>query len=85
MTRWSKKDLTGQVLKAAAQRSGEDWEVIEFPAILPSGRPLWPEFWSIKELTALRTELPNQKWMAQYMQNPTSESAAIVKREWWQI
>jgi predicted phage terminase large subunit-like protein len=85
MTRWSKKDLTGQVLKAAAQRSGEEWEVIEFPAILPSGNPLWPEFWSIKELEALHTELPNQKWMAQYMQNPTSESAAIVKREWWQI
>jgi predicted phage terminase large subunit-like protein len=85
MTRWSKKDLTGQVLKAAAQRSGEEWEVIEFPAILPSGNPLWPEFWSIKELEALRTELPNQKWMAQYQQNPTSESAAIVKREWWQI
>lgn len=84
MTRWSKKDLTGQVLKAAAQRSGEEWEVIEFPAILPSGKPLWPEFWDIKELTALRTELPNQKWMAQYQQNPTSESAAIVKREWWQ-
>ena len=85
MTRWSKKDLTGQVLKAAAQRSGEEWEVIEFPAILPSGNPLWPEFWSIKELEALRTELPNQKWMAQYQQNPTSDSAAIVKREWWQL
>jgi len=59
--------------------------VIEFPAILPSGNPLWPEFWSIKELEALRTELPNQKWMAQYQQNPTSDTAAIVKREWWQI
>lgn len=85
MTRWSKKDLTGQVIKAAAQRGGDEWEVIEFPAILPSGNPLWPQFWSLKELMALKEELPNQKWMAQYMQNPTSESAAIVKREWWQI
>ena len=85
MTRWSKKDLTAQVLKSAMQRSGEEWEVIEFPAILPSEKPLWPEFWSLKELQALRAELPNQKWMAQYMQNPTSDSAAIVKREWWQI
>jgi len=25
MTRWSKRDLTGQVLKAAATREGEDW------------------------------------------------------------
>jgi predicted phage terminase large subunit-like protein len=85
MTRWSKKDLTGQVLKSAIQRSGEDWEVIEFPALFESGEPLWPQFWSKKELEALKNELPNSKWMAQYQQNPTSESSAIVKREWWQI
>lgn len=84
MTRWSKKDLTGQVVKAAAQRHGEDWEVIEFPAILPSGNPLWPEFWKLEELEALRTELPNSKWQAQYMQQPTSDVSAIIKREWWQ-
>jgi len=83
MTRWSKKDLTGQVLKSAALRSGEEWEVIEFPAILPDGLPLWPEFWSLKELEALRNELPNGKWMAQYMQQPTSDVSAIIKREWW--
>lgn len=85
MTRWSKRDLTGQVLKAAAQRGGEDWEVIEFPALFETGKPLWPEFWSLEELTALKEELPNSKWMAQYQQNPTSETSAIVKREWWQI
>jgi predicted phage terminase large subunit-like protein len=84
MTRWSKKDLTGQVIKAEAQRGGEEWEVIDFPAILPSGNPLWPEFWSISELQALQKELPNSKWMAQYMQQPTSETSAIVKRDWWQ-
>jgi predicted phage terminase large subunit-like protein len=85
MTRWSKRDLTGQVIKAEAQRGGEEWEIIDFPAILPSGNPLWPEFWSINELNALQKELPNSKWMAQYMQHPTSEVSAIVKREWWQI
>jgi predicted phage terminase large subunit-like protein len=85
MTRWSKRDLTGQVIKSAAQRGGEEWEVIEFPALLPSGKPLWPEFWSLKELAALKEELPNSKWQAQYQQNPVSESSAIVKREWWQV
>ena len=84
-TRWSKRDLTGQVLKASAQREGDEWEVIEFPAILPSQKPLWPEFWPMEELEALRNELPNSKWQAQYQQNPTSESAAIIKREWWKI
>jgi predicted phage terminase large subunit-like protein len=85
MTRWSKKDLTGQVLKAASQRSGEEWEVIEFPALLPSGKPLWPQFWPRMELEALQKELPHSKWMAQYQQQPTSDSTAIVKREWWKI
>jgi predicted phage terminase large subunit-like protein len=85
MTRWSKRDLTGQVVKSSAQRGGDEWEVIEFPALLPSGNPLWPEFWSKKELDALKQELPNSKWQAQYQQNPVSESSAIVKREWWKI
>ena len=83
MTRWAARDLTGQVIKSAAQRSGEDWEVIEFPAILPSGNPLWPQFWSIEELSALREELPNAKWQAQYQQNPVGNESAIVKRDWW--
>jgi predicted phage terminase large subunit-like protein len=83
MTRWSKKDLTGQVLKSAMQRSGEEWEVIEFPAILPDNLPLWPQFWKLEELLALKNELPNGKWMAQYMQQPTSDVSAIIKREWW--
>ena len=83
MTRWAQRDLTGQVLKAAHNRGGEQWEVIEFPAIMPSGNPLWPEFWSLGELEALRTELPNSKWQAQYQQNPIGNESAIVKRDWW--
>jgi predicted phage terminase large subunit-like protein len=83
MTRWSKRDLTGQILKSALEREGDEWEVIDFPAILPSDKPLWPEFWSYEELDALRTELPLPKWQAQYQQQPTSEQGAIIKREWW--
>ena len=85
MTRWSKRDLTGQILKNSEKDGVNDWEVIDFPAILPSGKALWPEFWSIQELEALRQELPNGKWMAQYQQEPTSDVSAIVKREWWQV
>ena len=83
MTRWSLRDLTARVVKAEEQRGGEEWRVVNFPAILPDGEPLWPEFWSLKELMDLRNELPNSKWQAQYMQDPTSENSAIIKREWW--
>jgi predicted phage terminase large subunit-like protein len=83
MTRWAKRDLTGQVIKASSQHGGDEWEVIEFPAIMPSDKPLWPEFWSKKELESLKTQLPLSKWQAQYQQAPTSEEGALIKREWW--
>ena len=85
MTRWSVRDLTGQIIKSATQREGADeWEVIELPAILPSEEPLWPEFWPLDQLEALKAELPVSKWSAQYQQDPTSEEGALIKREWWQ-
>jgi len=84
MTRWHQKDLTGKVVDASVKRGGADqWEVIELPAILPSGKPLWSQFWSLQELESLKAELPSSKWMAQYQQDPTAEEGALVKREWW--
>ena len=51
MTRWHKRDLTGQVLRASNDRKGTDaWELITFPAILDSGEPLWPGYWGLEEL-----------------------------------
>jgi hypothetical protein len=84
MTRWSLKDLTGRILKSSIERDGDEWEVINFPAILPSEKPLWPAFWPLNELLALKEELPVGKWNAQYQQSPTSEEGALVKRDWWQ-
>lgn len=91
MTRWSKRDLTGQVMKKMAALEdgefGDRWEVIEFPAILdentPKERSLWPAFWKLDELKATRAVLPVAKWKAQYQQSPTSEEGAIIKRENW--
>ena len=85
MTRWSKRDLAAQVIKNSIQRNGETWEQISFPAIMPSGQPLWPEFWPLKELEVLREQLPVHKWQAQYQQAPTSAEGALIKREWWKL
>ena len=86
MTRWSKLDLTGQIVNHMVKNEdAEQWEVVDFPAILPSGKPLWPEFWSIEELLAKKASLDVRYWNAQYLQQPTSEEGALIKREWWNI
>lgn len=83
VTRWSQRDLVAQILKAEKERGESEWEVIDFPAILPSGKQLWPEFWSLKELNAVKDELPIHRWSAQYQQNPVSIGAALIKSNWW--
>jgi predicted phage terminase large subunit-like protein len=85
MTRWSKLDLTGQIVNHMVKNDdAEQWEVVDFPAILPSGKPLWPDFWPIEELLAKKASLDVRYWNAQYLQQPTSEEGALIKREWWQ-
>jgi predicted phage terminase large subunit-like protein len=84
MTRWSTKDLTAQLLKSQmAEERADQWEVVEFPAILPSGKPVWPEYWKLEDLLAVKASAGIAKWNAQYMQDPTAEEGAIIKREWW--
>ena len=85
MTRWGMKDLTGRLIKAQGSDTMSDtWEVIEFPAIMPSDKPLWPEFWNKDDLLKVKASLPVGKWNAQWQQQPTATEGAIVKKEWWQ-
>ena len=85
MTRWSTIDLTAQLLKRQTEAHADQWDIVELPAIFEdSGNPLWPEYWKLEELEAVKASLPVTKWNAQYMQNPTSEEGAIIKRDWWQ-
>ena len=89
MTRWGTKDLTARLIKAQTSHNADQWEVIEFPAIFNEGdedeHPLWPSFWKMDELKAVRASLSVQKWNAMYQQRPTADEGAILKREWWRI
>ena len=84
MTRWSIRDLTAKVLSKQSEKGADKWDIVEFPAIMPSGKSLWPEYWKLEELEGVKASIPVGKWNAQYMQNPTAEEGAIIKREWWQ-
>lgn len=85
-TRWGKRDPIGRALKWAEDNPDADpWHEIRFPAILPSGRSLWPEQWPIEQLLAKKAGMQPHYWAAQYMQEPTSEEGALLKREYWRI
>jgi predicted phage terminase large subunit-like protein len=83
MTRWNMKDLTGMLLKSQKELKSDKWEIIEFPAILPSNKPVWPEYWKKEELEGVKASISIGKWNAQWMQNPTAEEGSLIKREWW--
>ena len=86
MTRWSKLDLTGMIVNQMDRNEEVDkWEVVEFPAIKEDGEALWPEFWDVNELLAKKAAIDIRYWNAQYMQKPTSEEGALIKREWWKV
>jgi len=83
-TRWSEKDMTAQLIRAQSKDPlADQWEIVELPALMPSGEPCWPEFWSKHELEQVKASVPAYKWNAQYQQNPTAEELSILKREWW--
>ena len=71
------------LLKNQKEIKADQWEVVEFPAILEDDTPMWPEFWNQEELLKVKATLPVSKWNAQWMQGPTSDEGAIIKREWW--
>jgi predicted phage terminase large subunit-like protein len=84
-TRWRTDDLSGRLLKQQGQLKTDQWELLEFPAILPNNKPLWPEYWKLEELEKVKMSIGLRKWQAQWQQQPTSEEGAILKREWWKI
>ena len=87
MTRWSTKDLTGKLIAHQKEAKSDQWDLVEFPAIMDHGTkkasPVWPQYWKIEELEKVQATLPVGKWNAQWMQNPTSEEGVLIKRAWW--
>lgn len=90
MTRWGLLDLTGRLIDYQIKNPEADqWEIVELPAILYEGQPseksLWPEQWSLEALKNKKANMDPRFWNAQYMQQPTSDIAAIISRKSWRI
>ncbi len=84
MTRWNVADLTGKLMKAQKEPKADQWEVIEFPAILPSGKPTWPGYWKREEWNIWeKDELPPlmhviQSYDTAFMKKETADYSAIT-------
>jgi predicted phage terminase large subunit-like protein len=85
LTRWHEDDLAGRLLEAA-KNGGEQWEVVELPAIrMEDGeeRALWPEWYPLGELHAIKSAVGGRDWLALYQQQPTADDGDFFKREWF--
>jgi predicted phage terminase large subunit-like protein len=75
-TRWHKDDLAG---RAQSQQAGENWHVINLPALAEEGdmlgrqpgEALWPERYPRDVLEQIRDSRSLYWWLALYQQRPT--------------
>ena len=56
------------LLKHQGNVKADEWELVEFPATMEDGEPMWPEYWKKDELEKVEATLPTAKWNAQWMQ-----------------
>ncbi len=88
-TRWHMDDLSGRLLEAARTGEGDQWRVVNFPAIAEEDEPhrrrgeaLHPERYPLEQLAAIRTAIGTRDWEALYQQHPTPDGGNIFKAEW---
>jgi len=84
-TRWHEDDLAGRLL-LEQQRGGDQWEVLELPAITTKAGErvaLWPGKYPVKRLDEIKRAIGDRDWSALYQQTPTPAEGDYYKREWW--
>lgn len=89
VTRWHEDDLVGRLLSAMDQEGGDQWTVVNYPAIAEKdeehrrkGEALHPERYPLEALSRIRTNVGEYDWSALYQQRPTPRGGGIFKREW---
>jgi predicted phage terminase large subunit-like protein len=91
-TRWHDDDLAGRLIDQMEKGEGDQWEVINLPAIAMENDPLqrqpgealWPEWYDLEALNRIKNVLPSRDWNSLYQQNPIPDEGDYFKREWFQ-
>lgn len=88
MTRWKDDDLVGRILEEAKLNSGEEWEIINLPAIAEKddeyrkdGEALWGDHFTLENLKAVQSDIGNYEFASQYQQNPVNRETQVFKPE----
>lgn len=81
-TRWHEDDLAGRLLEAEAQ-GGDQWEVLDLPAVRENGAALWPAKYPIDKLRQIERAIGARDWSALYQQRPRPDEGLYYKREWF--
>lgn len=90
MTRWHHDDLVGRLIKAMNE-GGEQWDVLELPALALDDDPLsrekrealFPERYGIKELLKQKNAVGSYFFSAMYQQKPIDNEHQIFQKGWW--
>lgn len=89
-TRWHTDDLCGRVEEMNNEGRGLPWYVINLPAFAEDeddalgraeGEPLWPDFYTEKELNNLQETLPARDWNSLYRGKPMDTIGGIISSE----
>jgi predicted phage terminase large subunit-like protein len=85
MTRWHENDLAGRLLEQM-QQGGEQWDILELPAIRMDEHgeeaALWQQKYPLSRLQKIRDVIGVRDWSALYQQAPAPEEGLYFKREW---
>jgi predicted phage terminase large subunit-like protein len=91
MTRWNMEDLAGRLREAAEKDEGDQFEIIEFPAIAEhddefrkEGEALDPARYPLKRLLKIKRAVGAYTWDALYQQHPTIQGGSVFGDDWWQ-
>lgn len=86
LTRWHEDDLAGRLIERAEQ-GGEKWHRVSFKAIedenTPKEKALWPAWYDLDALKAIRSTIDSRDWNALYQQNPTPDEGIFFTRDWF--
>lgn len=88
-TRWHEDDLVGHELQKMAEGRGDEWVVLNIPALAEEndilgrsvGEGLWPELFGTAHYEKRKITLTGRSWNSLYQGHPVDEEGGVLKRE----